>query len=136
MMSNMRGYARRSENYRQRNACGRMDMCPDTNSCYERASSPKIAGTKTGTGLSERNTAEACRLREELMSLYFVMVELELYLDGHPNNTEALKRYRCTADEFKEVTARYEAVFGPILARNNDCENEWQWVTTPWPWEV
>ncbi len=126
---------RRSGNYAQ-NSCSRTDMYPERLPRCTTSDMPKIAGTKTGTGLGNVNTPEACRLREEMMSLYFVMVELELYLDAHPNCTEALKRYRCTVAEFEEVLARYEEVFGPILARNSDCENEWRWVKTPWPWEV
>ncbi len=135
MTSNMRGYNRRAS-CGQRTVRSRMDMYADATPRCDRETSPRFPGTKTGTGMHDHGSAEACRLREELMSLYFVMVELELYLDGHPNCTEALKRYRCTADEFKEATARYEAVFGPLYAKNNDCENEWRWVTTPWPWEV
>ena len=129
MMSNMRGYNRNT------GSCGCTDMYRE-DTRRTGCNAPKIKGTKTGRCLPERNTAEACQLQKELMSLYFVMVELELYLDGHPNCTEALKRYRCTVDEFNAAAARYEAVFGPLLARNSDCENEWRWVTTPWPWEV
>ena len=70
------------------------------------------------------------------MSLYFVMVELELYLDGHPNNTEALARYRCIRAEYDALAVRYQKIYGPLLARNNDSETEWKWVKEPWPWEV
>lgn len=129
MMSNTRGYNRRGGN------CGCTDMYREDprRTCVN---APRITGTKTGSRMLDRNTAEACQLQKEMMSLYFVMIELELYLDGHPNSTEALKRYRCTVEEFNETAARYEAVFGPLMARNSDCENEWRWATTPWPWEV
>ena len=92
-----------------------------------------ITGTKTGiTAYSN----ECSQMQKELMSLYFVMVELELYLDGHPNSTEALARYRCVSAEYGELASRYQKLFGPILARNTGSETEWKWVKEPWPWEV
>lgn len=116
------------------NICSRPDIFGDRSIHRCPAETKTVTGTKTGTGMA--HTPDACQLREELMSLYFVMVELELYLDGHPNSTEALKRYQCTVAEFKEVLSHYEKHFGPLFARNNDCEKEWRWVKTPWPWEV
>lgn len=92
-----------------------------------------IPGTHTGSG--DRNPAEKQRMERELMSLYFVMTELELYLDGHPDSRDALARYKCTVREYKELADRFEKEFGPILARNNSA-NEWLWAKDPWPWEV
>lgn len=116
------------------NRCDRYGFSPRCNTresvCGAGVSIP---GTKTGTS---RLGTECLEMQKELMALYFVMVELELYLDGHPDNQEALARYRCISAEYDAMAVRYEKQFGPLLARNIGSETEWKWVKEPWPWEV
>ncbi len=100
------------------------------------ASLYRLPGTKTGTVPQGRDMAAYSEMKEQLMCLYFVMVELELYLDVHPDCSEAIARYKCAVKEYEELAAVFERKYGPILARNNDCANEWLWVREPWPWEV
>ncbi len=132
MKSNMR--------YRQ-NRCRfgsneNVSCCPVTPINNVGCTGKTIIATKTGTKPQNRMNDAFCNMREELMSLYFVIVELELYLDGHPNNKDALARYRCAVDEYTALCAKFEAEYGPIMARNNNSSNEWLWVKEPWPWEV
>lgn len=96
----------------------------------------RMAGTKTGTIPQGRDMNAYCEMKEKLMCLYFVMTELELFLDGHPDDCAALARYKCAVKEYEELGAVFERKYGPLLARNNDCANEWLWVREPWPWEV
>ena len=100
------------------------------------ASDYRMPGTKTGTWRDGWDKADRCEMKEKLMALYFVVVELELYLDTHPDNCAALARYKCAVKEYEELAAVYEKKYGPLLARHNDCPNEWLWVREPWPWEV
>ena len=64
----------------------------------------------------------------------FYLYELNLYLDTHPNDNQALdlfKKYKALKNSAYET---YIEKYGPITAdqSSNDCFN---WVNGPWPWE-
>ncbi len=131
-MRNSAYYVRNTcQNNDRWNRCGYPSKAPSAPS--RTGVGPSVPGTKTGT---TRYDGECTEMQKELMALYFVMVELELYLDGHPNNTEALARYRCVSSEYDALAMQYQKQYGPLLARNIDTDTEWKWVKDPWPWEV
>ena len=78
-------------------------------------------------------TDRATMLRK-IQSLAFVKAELELYLDTHPSCRVALDYYYKTLDALRESTALYESLYGPLTAAGNVNPDEWQWVSSPWPW--
>lgn len=65
----------------------------------------------------------------------FYLYDLNLFLDTHPNDKEALARF----NELKEKRNRaYDAYIencGPITAVQNNSDNYFNWVNDPWPWE-
>ena len=65
----------------------------------------------------------------------FVLQETALYLDTHPNCRAALSYFRKNNARLAEVTAQYEAKYGPVTYYGQDCGEHWKWVDTPWPWE-
>ena len=70
-----------------------------------------------------------------LSSIHFALVELNLFLDTHPKNTEALKAFANYEEKFKALLKDYQARFGPIVARDGCDNTEWDWIKGPWPWE-
>ena len=42
-----------------------------------------------------------------------------------------MQEYRTKNDE---LTKQYEERFGPLTS-DSGSENNWEWVTGPWPWE-
>ena len=72
---------------------------------------------------------------KQLMAYDFVQLELNLYLDTHPHDQKALKEFQRIRKIAEELRKKYEAEFGPITASAIDCENEWTWINSPWPWE-
>ena len=71
----------------------------------------------------------------QIKELEFALAELNLFLDSHPYNEKALSY-------FKELSAKHDAlVFSleekgmPLTARGNRGD-KWDWVMTPWPWEL
>lgn len=76
------------------------------------------------------NKAELLR---KIMNLSFVLTELELFLDTHPESRTALEYYHTTAEELRMATEEYEGKYGPITARGSSQER-WNWVDSPWPW--
>lgn len=65
----------------------------------------------------------------------FALVELNEYLDTHPDCQYALASYRehlCLSNELRQ---KYNNMYGPITARDFDCDRTWAWVENPWPWQ-
>lgn len=71
----------------------------------------------------------------ELMALDFAIDELGLYLDTHPEDTEALEVFQSYIALAKQGRARYESLYGPI-AKQYVTGNSYHWINDPWPWET
>ena len=75
--------------------------------------------------------------REEMMQrikgLNFAIIELGLYLDTHPEDEKALCLHRKYCKEYRELTDKYQKVYGPLTIKF-PC-NKWRWLEEPWPWE-
>ena len=78
--------------------------------------------------------------REELlfnvMKYKFVMKELNLYLDTHPQDNTMIDLFNKYATEEKMACNEYEKKYGPLTLDSmylND--NNWKWNESPWPWE-
>ena len=76
--------------------------------------------------------------RETLMrkiQMYgFVAHECALYLDGHPNNRQALNKHSSAVQSMNEAIAEYEGLYGPLTA-NSAGGQSWNWVKGRWPWQ-
>ncbi|MBE6532735.1 MAG: spore coat protein CotJB [Ruminococcaceae bacterium] len=82
-----------------------------------------------------RSTRLTGTLLEQIRALGFVKVELELYLDTHPNCRTALDYYRKTVDELERLTEEYHNQYGPLVASGNLSTENWNWINGPWPWQ-
>jgi spore coat protein JB len=71
----------------------------------------------------------------ELMSLNFVVQELGLYLDTHPEDREALRYYTEYAALLKQGEETFTARYGPLRQMQVTLEGGYNWVGDPWPWE-
>ena len=83
---------------------------------------------------SEKQLAMLRRVQE----MEFVAVELNLYLDTHPCDEDALNDFNCAAEMLKKYKEKYESEFGPLLnfGFGGPSQNPWQWLEGPWPWEL
>ena len=70
----------------------------------------------------------------ELMALGFAINELGLYLDTHPDDSEALTLYTKYVQLCQEGRSRYESMYGP-LQQTAVTEAGYTWLNDPWPWE-
>ena len=67
----------------------------------------------------------------------FALTELNLYLDIHPNNQEMINLFKKYLLEEKKLCNEYEKNYGPLTIDSNNLENNsWNWIKSPWPWEV
>ena len=79
---------------------------------------------------------ERKKLLEEIGKVDFIIVELNLYLDTHPFDQQALDKIRHFQKLKKELVKEYTHSYGPIM---RDCMDdnacEWKWALQDWPWE-
>lgn len=71
----------------------------------------------------------------KMMMYSFVLDDLILYLDSHPNDQQAMRAFRRYQDMYKKALAEYEAMYGPIEAKNAPESSDWVWSTTNFPWD-
>ena len=72
-------------------------------------------------------------LMQQIMELRFSMIDLGLYLDTHPSDTRAICLHRDYSKKYRELTDRFQRVYGP-LTKDYPC-NKWRWIELPWPWQ-
>lgn len=72
----------------------------------------------------------------ELMALDFAVKELNLYLDTHPQDQEALGLYASYIKLAKEGREKYIAQYGPLDSTDLIPDAGYTWINDPWPWEL
>ncbi|NLM36047.1 MAG: spore coat protein CotJB [Clostridiales bacterium] len=73
-------------------------------------------------------------LLEQIMAIDFMVVDLNLYLNTHPMDKDALAKYNSFAMQSKMLRESYERLYGPI-SQGSTSSYPWQWIKEPWPWE-
>lgn len=82
------------------------------------------------------NAAQEKMLRE-IQALEFSLVDLNLFLDTHPCETQALALYKDYLNALEEVKCEYERRYGPISPMGCGLgEKCWEWALKPWPWHM
>jgi spore coat protein JB len=84
---------------------------------------------------------ERRELLHRLSVAEFAAVDLNLYLDTHPRDEQALAEFVKANHEAMMLTHEYEEKYGPLVnfghAHSVGKEaRSWQWLSEPWPWEV
>ncbi|MGA8943464.1 MAG: spore coat protein CotJB [Thermoactinomyces sp.] len=81
--------------------------------------------------------AKRFHLLTQLQEVDFVIVELQLYLDTHPDDKRALDQYNWYVKERNKLRRTYESHFGPLYNFGLSC-NQYPcgWNEGPWPWEI
>jgi spore coat protein JB len=73
----------------------------------------------------------------DLMELEFTAVELNLYLDTHPEDMRALDLFNRTQRELAAVKNEYVRLYGPLTNFGNCASLDgWTWIDGPWPWQI
>jgi spore coat protein JB len=75
-------------------------------------------------------------LLKRLSVLDFMLMDLGLYLNSHPHDQNALAIHKQTAKDAEILRKQYEEKFGPLRMEAGSEHDSWQWIQTPWPWEV
>lgn len=82
-----------------------------------------------------RPFTEKDQLLLPVQALDFMRVELNLYLDTHPDDVHAINLFAQNQIALNEAKRRYEERFGPLVVFNaTSTATPWSW-TQGWPWE-
>jgi spore coat protein JB len=75
-------------------------------------------------------------LMSRIQQIEFMAVELNLYLDTHPNDCRALMEYNFYTQQLNMLKKYYEQMYGPITGfGGSPSYGRWKWIDSPWPWE-
>ncbi|MFC5529341.1 spore coat protein CotJB [Cohnella yongneupensis] len=86
---------------------------------------------------SDRGDEAYCAELEELQVVDFALVELTLYLDTHPTDMQAVQQFNQLAQRRQQLASEFEMKHGPLMQYGHSYSRfPWQWVDTPWPWQV
>lgn len=78
---------------------------------------------------------DRCKMLEWVQALGFTVVDMQLYLDTHPCDTDALAYYRNAVENYEKAKQQFEESYGPLTAAASlDCDR-WAWADMPLPWE-
>ncbi|MET3695906.1 spore coat protein JB [Bacillus oleivorans] len=76
-------------------------------------------------------------LLEQIQAADFVLVELTLYLDTHPDDVTAMQQFNQYVQYSKQLKQMYEERYGTLQQFGNSyTDANWSWGRAPWPWQV
>ncbi|MGY3186202.1 spore coat protein CotJB [Lysinibacillus sp. TE18511] len=87
--------------------------------------------------MSKEMSPEFYKLLEEIQAIDFVIVELNLYLDTHPYDYDAIQQFNENTEKSMKLKVDFEQKFGPLMNFGRSYSNfPFNWIDTPWPWQV
>ncbi len=75
-------------------------------------------------------------LLKKVQEADFFALELQLYLNTHPDCAKTLALYEKAVKKAKELRKEYETTYGPLTATSTPAKLPWQWSRNPWTWEI
>lgn len=76
-------------------------------------------------------------LLQEIQETDFVLVELNLYLDTHPEDQAAIAQFNQFVQKSMTLKHRFQTMFGPLYGFGNSFSPApFAWKEAPWPWQV
>ncbi|NPV29204.1 MAG: spore coat protein CotJB [Firmicutes bacterium] len=78
------------------------------------------------------------RMLREIQELEFAALEMNLYLDTHPEDETALSTFNSLVSRLAGARRAYEAEYGPLInfGHSSPSRLPWQWIEEPWPWDI
>ncbi len=73
-------------------------------------------------------------LLDRLSAASFAAVDLQLYMDTHPDDKDALVKLNKYLDEADALSAEYSKRYGPLSPQDIYGDTSFEWVMVPWPW--
>jgi len=81
------------------------------------------------------NNNNYMELRRELSAVHMMLEDLQLYLNTHPTDRNAIAKRNVFVNQYKMVMEDYNRNFGMFNQDDSLSTFPWQWIEEPWPWE-
>lgn len=77
------------------------------------------------------------KIKERLSELQFVAIDLNLFLDTHPYDEEALEMFKKVNKTIDALKIDYVSKFGPLTPADSAATPPFEWTNDEfkWPWE-
>jgi len=77
------------------------------------------------------------QLLHKLQAVDFVLVELTLYLNTHPEDRKAIEQFNFYVQKKQALKGQFDQQFGPLQQYGNSPSRApFDWKEAPWPWQV
>lgn len=88
------------------------------------------------TYLKPNTVNERQRALYQIQEMAFAAHDINLYLDTHPNDSDAIRLYNEYNKQERMLNDAYERKYGPIDLSDNEglSMTPWSWIKEPWPW--
>ena len=88
-------------------------------------------------GSHEEHDCGDTDIKRRLSELQFAQIDLNLYLDTHPYDEEALKMFKKVSKTLESLKYDYIRKYGPLKARDSSENTPFEWASPQykWPWE-
>lgn len=74
-------------------------------------------------------------LKREITAVHMMLEDLQLYLNTHPSDREALTIRNNYAKQYRILIDEYNKRDQMLNQDDSLSQYPWQWVNEPWPWE-
>ena len=75
------------------------------------------------------------QLMRKIQQLDFTLVDVGMYLSGHPKDQAALQFFKRQQQAYQKAVQDYTAKYGPLTFKDGMYDDRWTWIEGPWPWE-
>jgi len=84
-----------------------------------------------------KNFPSRKELLNHINTVSFAVDDIQLYLDTHPDDEEALAYFHEYKEQSVKALKEYAACYGPLTIDTVDesCGDRWTWINEPWPWQ-
>ena len=82
----------------------------------------------------QNTVLEKTELLYQITALDFKLTDLNLYLDTHPHDMQAICLFHETKCQCQMLKNVYECNYGSLTC-GSTCPNCWTWLEEPWPWD-
>ena len=71
-----------------------------------------------------------------LSAAQFAAWETHLFLDTHPDDAAAQAEHIRYREQANALLREFEKKFGPLTTADVYGDKRFEWLSSPWPWEV
>lgn len=74
-------------------------------------------------------------IMKEIYLYGFSRDDTALFLDTHPDCTEALNHFKRSTEKYENAVQEAAAYGNPMFQSQGASDCSWNWIDRPWPWE-